>query len=204
MKQDHTPAHFEMKPLPFSSEALAPALSKETIDYHYGKHYRGYVERLNHLIANTPFEEMTLEQIICSSEGSIYNNAAQVWNHEFYFDALSPEAAHHPTGPLLQAIERDFGSVEELKKKMTEAAIDLFGSGWVWLAEEESGRLVVLGESNAGNPLRYEMKPLLVLDLWEHAYYIDYRNARKRAIEALWPLIDWRIVEARYLQNQSR
>ncbi len=198
MTQHNHTARFEPKPLPYSAEALTPAISKETLDYHHGKHYHAYLNKLNELIEKSPFEEMSLEEIVCSAEGPTYNNAAQVWNHEFYFETLSPEAAHRPTGPLLSAIERDFGSFDELKRRMTEAALALFGSGWVWLSEEDSGQLTILSEPNAGNPLRYEQRPLLAIDVWEHAYYIDYRNARKAAIEALWPLIDWRIVEARY------
>ncbi len=189
---------FEPKPLNYSTEALSPAISGETISYHYGKHYKGYLEKLNALIANTPFAEMSLEEIVCGSEGEIFNNAAQVWNHEFYFDGLTPDAPDGPTGPLLSAIERDFGSAKNLEKEMTRAATSLFGSGWVWLVEKDSGRLEIIAESNAGNPLRYDMKPLLVIDVWEHAYYIDYRNARQKAVEALWPLINWHIVEERY------
>lgn len=193
--------HFEMKPLPYAHDALAPAISAETIDYHYGKHYRGYVEKLNELVRNTPFQRMELEQIICDAEGPIFNNAAQVWNHEFYFDTLSPEAHHEPTGDFREAVDRWFGSVTHLKEALTKACLSLFGSGWVWLVEEESGRLAIVSEPNAGNPLRYHMRPLLVIDVWEHAYYIDYRNQRAKAIEAIWPLIDWQAVGARYVSH---
>ncbi len=189
---------FSMKPLPYDRAALAPALTAETIDYHYGKHYRGYVDKLNELVRNTPYKKLSLEEIICDAEGPIYNNAAQVWNHEFYFEGLSPTAQHEPSGELRYAIDHWFGSFEELKRQLTKESLSLFGSGWVWLVVEENGRLAVMSESNAGNPLRYNIKPLLAIDVWEHAYYIDYRNLRAKAIEALWPLVDWRVVGERY------
>lgn len=198
MTQNETATRFEMKPLPYAREALAPAISAETIDYHYGKHYRGYVDKLNELVVNTAFQGKSLEEIIRDAEGPIFNNAAQVWNHEFYFATLSPAAQHEPTGEFREAIDRWFGSFELLKADLTKACLALFGSGWVWLVEEESGRLAILSEPNAGNPLRYNMRPLLAIDVWEHAYYIDYRNLRAKAIEELWPLIDWRIVGERY------
>lgn len=200
MQQDHTKrtAPFEMQPLPYAREALAPAISAETLDYHYGKHYRGYVEKFNELVRGTALADSTLEELIFDAEGPIFNNAAQVWNHEFYFSTLSPEAAHEPTGPFREAVDRWFGSFELLKADLTKACLALFGSGWVWLVEEESGRLAIVSEPNAGNPLRYHMRPLLVIDVWEHAYYIDYRNLRAKALEELWPLIDWRVVSERY------
>lgn len=188
-----------MKPLPYATDALAPAISEETIRYHYGKHYRGYVERLNELVADTPFANRPLEEIICEADGPLYNQAAQVWNHEFYFDGLTPTPQPHPTGALLEAINLSFGSFDGMKEQMTRAALSLFGSGWVWLVEEPSGDLKIISEPNAGNPLRYGMNPLLVIDVWEHAYYIDYRNARAQALNQLWPLINWREVEARYI-----
>lgn len=193
-----TATRFEVKELPYAYDALAPAISEETIRYHYGKHYKGYVDKLNELVVDTPFASMTLEEIVKGSEGPVYNNAAQAWNHEFYFSALSPTARNTPSGPLMSAIDKWFGSFEALKAQMTKACISLFGSGWVWLVEEDSGRLSIISESNAGNPLRYGMKPLLGIDVWEHAYYIDYRNARAEAIKAIWPLIDWQTVEQRY------
>jgi len=193
-----TAIRFEAMELPYAADALAPAISEETIRYHYGKHYKGYVAKLNELVEGTPFAAMTLEEIVKGSEGPVYNNAAQAWNHAFYFESLSPEAQNAPTGALMSAIERWFGSFDALKAQMTKACVSLFGSGWVWLAEDETGRLSIISESNAGNPLRYGMRPLLCIDVWEHAYYIDYRNARADAIAALWPFIDWKTVEARY------
>ncbi len=189
---------FTMKPLPYDADALAPALSRETFDYHYGKHYAGYVRKLNELTAESPFSKMTLEELIRETEGPLYNNAAQVWNHEFYFASLSPEGHPLPEGPFQRAVLSQFGSFEHLQQELTETCLSLFGSGWVWLVEEEDGGLKILAEPNAGNPLRYGMIPLLVIDLWEHAYYIDYRNDRAAALAALWPCIDWRIVSARY------
>lgn len=194
--------HFEMKPLPYPSDALAPAISQQTIDYHYGKHYAGYVKRLNELVAGTPFAHLSLEDLIRDSEGAIFNNAAQIWNHDLYFALLSPAPRTLPEGPFKEAVEAQYGSLEGLKKRLTEAALALFGSGWVWLAEEENGTLTILSEPNAGNPLRYGMVPLLGIDVWEHAYYLDYRNNRAAAIEALWPLVDWAAVAERYSAEQ--
>ena len=193
-----TATRFEVRKLPYAADALAPALSEETLRYHYGKHYTGYVAKLNELVAGTPCAGMTLEQLVREAEGAVYNNAAQAWNHEFYFESLSPAAQQAPSGPLKEAVDRSFGSFEALKAQLTQACAGLFGSGWVWLVEEPGGRLAVVSESNAGNPLRYGMKPLLAIDVWEHAYYIDYRNARADAIAALWPFVDWKIVGQRY------
>lgn len=194
-----TPAtRFQVKELPYAYDALAPGISEETLRFHHDKHYAGYVNKLNELIVDTPFADMPLEDIISSADGPIYNNAAQAWNHVFYFDALSPEAQDAPTGALKQAIDNSFGSLDAMKAQMTNACNSLFGSGWVWLAEDRTGRLSIISEQNAGNPIRYGMKPLLCIDVWEHAYYIDYRNRRADAVKAIWPLIDWKEVEARY------
>lgn len=189
---------FEVRELPYAYDALAPAVSEETLRYHHDKHYAGYVAKLNELIVDTPFEGMPLEDVIEGSDGPLYNNAAQAWNHVFYFEALSPDARHEPEGALREAVERDFGSFDVLKAQMTKAAVGLFGSGWVWLAEDRSGKLSIVSEQNAGNPIRYGMKPLLCIDVWEHAYYIDYRNRRPDAVAAIWPLVDWKVVEERY------
>ena len=191
-------AQFAVRELPYAYDALAPQVSEETLRYHHDKHYKGYVDKLNELLAGSPYAGRTLEEIIVSSDGPLYNNAAQAWNHEFYFDQLSPTPQTHPTGALKEAIDRDFGSVDRLKEQMNKAAVALFGSGWVWLAEDKSGNLVVLSEQNAGTPLRRGMKPLLCLDVWEHAYYIDYRNRRADAVAALWDNIDWKKIETRY------
>ena len=148
-----------------------------------------------------PYAEQPLEDIVVSADGAIFNNAAQMWNHEFFFDELSPKAQTRPTGALLKAIDENFGSFDQLKAQMEKAAAGLFGSGWVWLAEDKSGKLAIVSEQNAGNPLRYGMKPLMCFDVWEHAYYIDYRNRRADAVAALWDRIDWKVVEERYAKK---
>lgn len=193
-----TGTRFTPKDLPYAYDALAPQVSEETMRYHHDKHYVGYVNKLNELIVDTPFADQPLEDIILSADGPVYNNAAQMWNHEFFFDSLSPEAQGEPSGELKRAIEKDFNSFESLKAQMNKAAAGLFGSGWVWLAEDRSGKLAIISEQNAGNPLRHGMKPLLCIDVWEHAYYIDYRNRRADAVEALWERIDWKTVGERY------
>lgn len=193
-----TGTRFTPKDLPYAYDALAPQVSEETMRYHHDKHYAGYVNKLNELIVDTPFADQPLEDIILSADGPVYNNAAQMWNHEFFFDTLSPEAQTEPSGGLKRAIETDFNSFESLKAQMNKAAAGLFGSGWVWLAEDRSGKLAIISEQNAGNPLRHGMKPLLCIDVWEHAYYIDYRNRRADAVEALWERIDWKTVGERY------
>jgi Fe-Mn family superoxide dismutase len=193
-----TQARFAPKELPYAYDALAPQVSEETLRFHHDKHYVGYVNKLNELILDTPYAQQPLEDIIVSADGAIFNNAAQAWNHEFFFDELSPKAQTRPAGALLKAIDESFGSFEQLKAQMEKAAVGLFGSGWVWLAEDKSGRLAIVSEQNAGNPLRYGMKPLMCFDVWEHAYYIDYRNRRADAVAALWDRIDWKVVEQRY------
>lgn len=193
-----TGTRFTPKDLPYAYDALAPQVSEETMRYHHDKHYVGYVNKLNELIVDTPFADQPLEDIILSADGPVYNNAAQMWNHEFFFDSLSPEAQGEPSGELKRAIEKDFNSFESLKAQMNKAAAGLFGSGWVWLAEDRSGKLAIISEQNAGNPLRHGMKPLLCIDVWEHAYYIDYRNRRADAVGALWECIDWKTVGERY------
>ena len=177
---------FTPKDLPYAYDALAPQVSEETLRFHHDKHYVGYVNKLNELIVDTPYAEQPLEDIVVSADGAIFNNAAQMWNHEFFFDELSPKAQTRPTGALLKAIDDNFGSFDQLKVQMEKAAAGLFGSGWVWLAEDKSGKLAIVSEQNAGNPLRYGMKPLMCFDVWEHAYYIDYRNRRADAVAALW------------------
>lgn len=182
--------------LPYQLEALAPKMSKETLEYHYGKHLQTYIDNLNKLIAGTPYEEKTLEQILLEAEGPMFNNAAQTWNHTFFFDTLTPQQPKMPQ-PLADALTRDFGSVETFKEKFTQAATTLFGSGWTWLVSDKDGHLSIVSEPNAGNPLKKGLKPLLVIDVWEHAYYIDYRNRRAAFIEAFWTLVDWQKVAAR-------
>ena len=189
---------FTLTPLPYAYNALEPEISEETLRFHHDKHHAGYVTKLNSLIAGTPYEKMSLEEIIAKSDGAIFNNAAQVWNHDFYFAELSPTPNSKPEGALLDAIVSEYGSVENLKREMNEAATNLFGSGWVWLVENKDGKLAIMSGKNADTPLRYGMRPLLTIDVWEHAYYIDYRNARADAVKAIWNKIDWRKIEERY------
>lgn len=193
-------ATFTLIELPYEMSALAPNVSEETLRYHHGKHLQTYVNNVNNLIADTRFATMTLEDIVRQADGPLYNNAAQVLNHNLYFLTLAPSsvAKHTPEGPLAAAIKRDFGSFDAMKVQLAKAATSLFGSGWVWLAENRNGNLVILSESNAGNPLRHGLTPLLGIDVWEHAYYIDYRNDRARSIDQLWDVIDWQVVEDRY------
>ena len=184
--------------LPYAYDALEPYVSAETLHFHHDKHYAGYVAKLEELSEGTRYQSMSLEDIVRHSEGAIFNNAAQAWNHIFYFESLSPNAQHHPTGELHKAINAQFGSLEALKKRMTDMAVTLFGSGWVWLATDVDGKLYVVSKSNAGTPLTDGLIPLLCIDVWEHAYYLDYRNIRRDAVENLWKVVDWAVVENRY------
>ncbi len=177
--------------LPWAKEALAPHISVETIDYHYGKHHATYVANLNKLIPGTEFAEASLEDIIKKSSGGIFNNAAQVWNHTFYWNSLSPKGGGEPTGELADAIVKSFGSFASFKEKMTNAAITQFGSGWAWLVKNAGGSLAIEQTGNAGTPLKDGKKPLITVDVWEHAYYIDYRNARAAYVDAFWKLANW-------------
>ena len=194
-------ARFTVRELPYAYDALAPQLSEETLRYHHDKHYAGYVAKLNELILDTPYEGQPLEDIILAADGAVYNNAAQAWNHAFYFEQLSPDPQRVPTGALADAVVRTFGSVDALRERMNREAVGLFGSGWVWLAADRQGGLVIVSGPNAGNPLRQGLVPLLCIDVWEHAYYIDYRNRRADAVGALWNVIDWRVVEDRYAKE---
>lgn len=177
--------------LPYAKSALAPYISAETLDYHYGKHHQTYVTNLNNLIPGTEFEKMTLEEIVMKSSGGIFNNAAQVWNHTFYWHSLSPQGGGAPTGALGDAINKTFGSFEEFKKTFTQTALTTFGSGWAWLVKNKDGSLAIVSTSNAACPLTAGQKPLLTCDVWEHAYYVDYRNARANYIAAFWNLVNW-------------
>ncbi|MBP3547385.1 MAG: superoxide dismutase [Alistipes sp.] len=184
--------------LPYAYDALEPYISAETLHFHHDKHYAGYVAKLAELTEGTRYASMPLEEIVTSSDGAIFNNAAQAWNHVFLFEQFAPRAKHHPTGALRRAIDDEFGSVDELRRRMTTAATSLFGSGWVWLAADKDGRLYIISKQNAGTPLTDGLTPLLAIDVWEHAYYIDYRNARKDAVEEMWHVIDWEKIEERY------
>ena len=194
-------ARFTVRELPYAYDALAPQLSEETLRYHHDKHYAGYVAKLNELILDTPYEGQPLEDIILAADGAVYNNAAQAWNHAFYFEQLSPDPQRVPTGALADAVVRTFGSVDALRERMNREAVGLFGSGWVRLAADRQGGLVIVSGPNAGNPLRQGLVPLLCIDVWEHAYYIDYRNRRADAVAALWDRIDWKTVGERYAKR---
>ncbi len=180
--------------LPYAKNALAPHISQETIEFHYGKHHQAYVDNLNKLITGTEFEKASLEEIIKKASGGIFNNAAQVFNHTFYWNCLSPEGGDKPSGNLAKAIDKEFGSFDGFKEKFTQAATTLFGSGWAWLVKTADGKLAIEPAGNAGNPIRDGKKPLLTCDVWEHAYYIDYRNARAKYVEAFWNLVNWEFV----------
>ena len=177
--------------LAFSKDALAPNISAETLEYHYGKHHKAYVDNLNKLIPGTEYESLSLEEIIKKASGGIFNNAAQVWNHSCYWNCLSPRGGGQPSGALADAINKSFGQFDQFKEKFTNAAATLFGSGWAWLVVNSDGSLAIEALSNAGNPLKDGKKPILTCDVWEHAYYIDYRNARAKYIEAFWKLVNW-------------
>lgn len=189
---------YEQPELPYTREALEPAISAKTIDFHYGKHEKAYIENLNRLIKDTEYEDMDLEEIITSSDGALFNNASQAWNHIFYFFTFSPEGSREPGGELRKAIDRDFGSFEKFKEDFVAAGVGLFGSGWVWLSRDENGKLLITTGKNAENPLTSGLTPLLTFDVWEHAYYLDYQNRRADALKALWDIVDWDIVESRY------
>ncbi len=196
--QPHAP--FALPALPYDRGALAPHISAETIDYHYGKHLQAYVTNLNGLVAGGEFATASLEEIVRrASAGAVFNNAAQTWNHSLYFTQLSPTPRSQPTGPLAEAIVRDFGSLDAFREQFAKSALGLFGSGWTWLAADRpGGKLSIENTPNAGNPLTEGRLPLAVIDVWEHAYYIDHRNARAASIEAFWKVLDWSIAESRY------
>lgn len=189
---------FEKPKLPYSGDALAPVISAETIEYHYGKHEQAYVDTLNELIKGTEYEDMPLEEILCKSEGKLFNNASQAWNHIFYFFQFSSNPQSEPKGVLREKIDEQFGSFDEFKKKFVEAGVSLFGSGWVWLSKDKDGTLFITQGKNAENPVIEGLRPILVFDVWEHAYYIDYRNKRKDYLERLWDIVDWSLIEMRY------
>ena len=192
---------FFLTPLPYAKQALEPHISAEPLHYHHGKHAAAYVDKLNTLIVGTPFAKTSsLEDIVLQSDGAIFNNAAQAWNHAFYFEQFAPKPKHKPEGELAKAIDKAFGSVEQLKEQMERDAIALFGSGWVWLAADKHGELAIVSKPNAGNPLTEGLYPLRAIDVWEHAYYIDHRNARAAGVKALWKVLCWGKIEERYAQ----
>jgi len=180
--------------LPYSKGVLAPHISEETIEYHYGKHHQAYVDNLNKLVTGTEFENASLEEIIQKATGGTFNNAAQVWNHSFYWNCLSPKGGGQPAGELAAALDKNFGSFDKFKEQFASAGMTKFGSGWAWLVKNKDGSLAIEATSNADNPMKDGKKPLLTCDVWEHAYYIDYRNARAKYIEAFWNIVNWDFV----------
>ena len=185
--------------LPYSMDALVPHISKETLEYHYGKHHQAYVNNLNGLIAGTEYESLSLEEIISKAPvGGLFNNAAQVWNHSFYWNCLSPNGGSEPGGALLDAINKAFGSFADFKEKFSKSAITNFGSGWTWLVKNNSGELEIINTSNAGTVLNNNNTVLLTCDVWEHAYYVDYRNARPKYLEEIWKIFNWGFVAEQF------
>ena len=190
---------FELMALPYAPESLEPVISRETIGFHHGKHLAAYVNNLNALLPDSGFENATLEEIVCKSNGGIQNNAGQILNHELYFAQFSGRPTKtEPTGALAKAIVRDFGSFEAFKEEFQKKGATLFGSGWVWLSADKDGKLVITQETNAANPVQKGLRPLLTFDVWEHAYYLDYQNRRPDHLAALWAIIDWEVIGQRY------
>lgn len=192
---------YQLPRLPYAIDALAPAISQETVNYHYGKHEQTYIDNLNKMIKDTDYADMELEDIIRSSKGPLFNNASQAWNHIFYFFTFSPDGSSEPGGKFREAIDAQFGSFDNFKKEFVDAGTKIFGSGWVWLASDLDGKLMILQKSGAESPLTDGLVPLLTFDVWEHAYYLDYQNRRAEALDKLWGIVDWDVVSERYEQN---
>ena len=190
---------FELMVLPYAIDALEPVISKQTLEFHHGKHLAGYMNNLHGLLSGSGFEDASLEDIVCKASGGMLNNAGQILNHNMYFEQfMAPKADNAPTGKLVDAIVRDFGSFEAFKETFQKSGATLFGSGWVWLSADKDGKLVITQETNAANPIQKGLKPLLTFDVWEHAYYLDYQNRRPDHLAALWQIIDWQIIEKRF------
>lgn len=189
---------FELFKLPYATDALEPVIGRQTVELHYGKHTQTYLNNLNNLLPGSPFENATLEEIVKKADGPIFNNGAQVMNHEIYFTTFSSNGGGAPVGALARAINETFGDFENFKKEFNAASVSIFGSGWCWLAKDSAGKLSILKEGNAGNPLRSGLVPLLGFDVWEHSYYLDYQNRRADHVNELWKIIDWKVVEERY------
>ena len=191
---------FELMALPYALEALEPVISKQTLEFHHGKHLAAYVNNLNGLLEGSPLAGLSLEEIVLKADGGILNNAGQILNHNMYFEQfMAPKAENRPEGSLGEAITRDFGSFEAFKEAFQKGGATLFGSGWVWLSADKERKLVITQETNAANPIQKGLKPLLTFDVWEHAYYLDYQNRRPDHLAALWQIIDWQVIEKRYL-----
>lgn len=190
---------FELPPLPYAKNALAPHISEETLEFHYGKHHNAYVVNLNNLVKGSEFEDKSLEEIIKASSGGVFNNAAQIWNHTFYWHSLSPNGGGEPTGAVGEAITKTWGSFEKFKEEFNKMAIGNFGSSWTWLVKKADGSLGIVNTSNAGTPITEAgLTPLITVDLWEHAYYIDFRNLRPKYLEAFWALANWEFANSNF------
>ncbi len=189
---------YEQPELPYADDALEPAISARTIQFHYGKHEKAYIDNLNRLIKGTEFEDSELEDVIAHADGPLFNNASQAWNHIFYFFSFSPDGRREPSGNLRKAIDRDFGSFDRFKDAFVDAGVGLFGSGWVWLCRDNNGKLLIVQGTNARNPITDGLTPLLTFDVWEHAYYLDFQNRRADALNALWNIVDWQVIESRF------
>jgi len=185
---------FTLPDLPYPKNALEPHISEETLEYHYGKHHKTYVDKLNGLVEGTDDADKSLEEIIRNSSGGLFNNAAQVWNHTFYWNCMSPNGGGEPSGALAEAINAAFGSLDNFREKFNQSAVGNFGSGWTWLVQNPDGSLALVNTDDAETPITGDAKPLLTCDVWEHAYYIDYRNARPKYLEAFWQLVNWDFV----------
>jgi superoxide dismutase, Fe-Mn family len=188
----------QLPPLPYDKNALAPFISAETLEFHHGKHHQTYVTNLNNLIPGTLFENLALKDIVLQSDGAVFNNAAQVWNHTFYWNGMRPQGGVQPSGELLEAIQQAFGSFEAFKEAFAQCAVTTFGSGWAWLVKKADGSLALVSTSNAACPLTEGHTPLLTCDVWEHAYYIDYRNARPKYVEEFWNVVNWNFVDQQF------
>lgn len=193
-------ANYALTPLPYALDALEPVLSRETLEYHHGKHHQAYVSKLNALVEGSAMAGRSLEELMERSTGALFNNAAQVWNHDFYFAGLAPNAGGDPQGELGKLLKSSFGSIEKFREVFKKHAVDNFGSGWTWLVKASDGRLLVRNTDDAENPLRSRDAPLLCCDVWEHAYYIDYRNERPRYVDAFWKVVNWEVVLKRFAQ----
>ena len=189
---------FELPPLPYAQNALQPVISETTIQFHYGKHHQAYVNNLNNLIAGTEYENRSLEEIVLNSDGAVFNNAAQVWNHTFYFLAFAPNGSGELSSKLADAIDAEWGSFENFRKEFNAAAVGQFGSGWAWLVKDAAGKLRIVKTGNAENPMTQGLTPILTFDVWEHAYYLDYQNRRPDYVNELWKIIDWDVVSKRF------
>lgn len=190
--------NYILKPLPYQINSLEPIISAQTFELHWGKHLAAYINNYNNLRIGTEFETLPLEDAIMRSQGGLFNNAAQIFNHEFFFNELSPNSLHSPEGKLKQAIDSSFGSFEKFKEEFSKAAMGQFGSGWAWLCVDKDGKLVIVATPNAENPMRNGLRPIMNIDVWEHAYYVDYQNRRADFVKAFWDILDWKVVDARY------